>query len=145
MLPGTRCREECRALPSHGRALPTTSNIPAQAPPGLLNHQQEPAELTAGFLHHRSNSTDHCHSPFPSSPSSPAPPNTRGYAWCAYLISPEMGTSQKATQVLIWRYRQGLRGAATAPLAKRVTLQHHCKACMEQDIKLEVTCGFSAV
>lgn len=114
-------------------------------PSVLLSYQQEPTEHTADFLHHKNNSTDHCHSPLPSSPSSPAPRQTNGCARCTYLISPDMGTSQKATPVLIWRSRQSLQEAATAPLAKRGTLQHHCKAYTELDTKQEVTRGFSVV
>lgn len=64
---------------------PATSHLRLRprAPPALVNYQQEPAEHAAGFLCHRNNSIDNCRSPFPSSPSSPAPPNTRGYAWCS--------------------------------------------------------------
>ena len=120
-----RCFQERAAGRSTEPCLPPPATsqlrLGPHAPPARLSYQQEPAEHTAGFLHQRNSSIDHCCSPFPSSPSSPAPPNTRGYAWCTCLISPEMGTSQKATQVLIWRYRRGLQGAATAPLAKRVT------------------------
>lgn len=145
MLPGTGCREEHKVLPSQGEPyLPPTEisqpRLGPHAPPTLLNYQQEPAEHTAGFLPHRNNSTDYCRSPCPSAPSSLAPPNTRGYTSRAYLISPEMGTSQKATQALIWRYRRGLQGAATALLAKRATSRHHCKACTV----LNITCSFSA-
>lgn len=88
---------------------PATSQLSLgpHTPSVFLNYQQEPAEHTVGFLHHRNNDRL-LHSSFPSSPSSPASPNTRGYVLCAYLLSLKIGTCQKATQALSWRCRQGV-------------------------------------
>lgn len=151
---GSNSRAPCRLLltkHSNNRLQRGAPSPPDPAPPAAVSQLRSGPHTPSVLLSYQQELPS-THSQFPESqqqltplpqplallPIFPSTSSEQGLCPMHSPSSPDMGTSQRATPVLIWRPRCSLQGAATAPLAERGTLQHHRKDHTELDVEKEL-------